>query len=126
MDRNSQIAIAEKVRSAILAYAKVKAQPLTINDFCGAPVVSEHFPNGRGDPIYVERLVRGLHKLNWLERIYVSPRPGDRCRFAYQYTEPKAATPRVEAPADVKVVATKVGTLRISFRGLRIEIGVEQ
>jgi len=136
LSRMEYIKLAEQVRGTILEVVKRASEPVTVRDLCRDAKVCYHFANTQPEHAYVDRLVRDLHKSGVLRKVHIS-RPKENSRYAYEFSKDPSptdlpisrvvcATATSVVPADVKVVATKSGTLRVTFRGLSIEIGVEK
>jgi hypothetical protein len=133
--RAEAIKFAEQVRSTIVAYIRAAGEPVTIRGLAGAPAICVHWSGSTPDLQTIDRHVRMLWGSGILRRIRVNRPKEPNSQYGYEYVDEAERTKRVAtkpvavdptSPMDVMVVATKSGTLRIAFRGLTIEIGVEK
>lgn len=120
---------AEVLRSAIITRLTVAKEPMTVRDLLGTVAVSS-LTNDAGKMDYT---LRGMLKAGLVQRLRVF-RKGDMARFAYELASsaPPGPTRIIKDAswaadlADVKVDVLKAaGRLRITFKGLVIELGVE-
>jgi hypothetical protein len=125
----------EQLRSAIVSYIRSAKEPVTVSTLASAAAIRAHFLSGVPSPQEIDRHVRMLWKSGILSRIRINRPQEPNSQYGYEYVEesrrggaqPASANPTAgPTAADVKVFATKSGTLRVSFRGLTIEIGVDK